>query len=787
MSINLKSEIRNHQNTLGNFDNTLKNTLLRYLKKWYWYAICVLITLSLAFIYLRYTPPQYKVTSKILIDDSNESNSGPDLSTFNDLMVFNKSKSKLENEIELLRSRNLMIKVIKKLELNVRYYKKGRVLEVEDYPESNISINLVSDDSIFNKRKISFPVRIDSEESYTILDEKNDNAEIIASKFGATTKTEFGDIIITPNTDDLENRKGQIIKIEIVPLERLADSYNRKLSISQVGEQSTVLNISFQDLVKEKARDILNTLIEQYKADDIQRKKTVSKKTTKFVNERISDIEEDLTTVDNESAGYKSKNLLTTDIGTQSQRLAENDSRNLREINTINNQMILIEEMRRYVADQQGKFNMIPSNLGFSDGGILDLVGRYNALIARRNSLLRSSSEQNPIVVTLDEQIVSLQGALLSSLNNLKNSTGITLKNLEDQNRYFTGKLYRAPKQQKDLIDIQRKINIKEDLFLYLLKKKEEAAITSQITESNIYVVDEAIVTRAMTPVSPKRKIIYLGALLLGFLIPTSFLYIHDLMDVKVRSKSDVESLLTIPFMGSIPKAKTKKNKVVVSKNSRTSISEAFRIQRTNLDFLMAGSQKKSGKIVFVTSTISGEGKTLVSSNLAKTLAISNKKVAYLGTDFRDPKIHNFFDLSGGRDTIGFTNYIMNSDIATKDIVYKTGEEDSLYIIPSGLIPPNPAELLMNDRVKEMFDYLEANFDYIVVDTAPVSLVTDTLLISHYADLCVYIVRENYSDKRILEVAENLYRNDRLPNMAVLLNAESNSNIGYGYGYRTKS
>jgi capsular exopolysaccharide synthesis family protein len=440
--------------------------------------------------------------------------------------------------------------------------------------------------------------------------------------------------------------------------------------------------------------------------------------------------------------------------------------------------------MRKFVLSQEGKFDLVPqSNSAFSDPTVATTISRYNGLILQRQRLLKTSSVQNPVVVNIDQQIGGLRQVLIGSLNSLKNSLNGQLRSLNTQNQYFGGQIYSAPTRQKDIRAIEREQTIKEQLYLYLLQKREEAEIKSHITLSNARVIDKAS-TLGAYPVSPNKKTIYAGAFFLGLMLPFLIIYTSDLLNVKVSSREDLEKALSMPIIGSIPKVKSK-NKIMISQNDRSGIAEAFRILRTNLDFLMAGISKTKGRVIFVTSTISGEGKTLVSSNLAKTLAISGKKVAYLGTDLRDPKFHKFLDLPNGKDSKGLTNFIMNSELTPEDIIYKDKEEDPFDIIPSGAIPPNPAELLMQDRVDVLFKYLEEHYDYIIVDTAPVSLVTDTLLIAKHADLSIYIVRENYSDKRVLQVPENFYREKRLPNIAVLLNAAGNTagyNYGYGYG-----
>ncbi len=759
-----------------NFD--IKKMISRYVGLWYWFAISVAVLGTLAYVYIRYTIPQYNISATIMVSqEQNISESG--LSAFKDLGLLDDTQNKIENEIQIIKSRTLITNVVKDLRLNVQYFAKGRILEIENYPKSIIEINFLSADSIIHNKSKTFRVLVNSETSFSLVD--NEGKKISDHSFGKTMNTSIGDVVITPNIENIADQSGKIISIRISPIKSIVQGYRNRLSVLASGKGSSIVRLSLNDPVREKAKDFINNLIKEYNRASIQSEKDISARTADFINKRLADLSGDLSAVDDQAAGYKSKFGLTNDVEAQTQRVADIDSRNVQEINQLETQLRKIESTRRFVMSQDGKYDILPSSLGFEGTSINSIVARYNGLIGRRKKLLKSSSEQNPVVVNIDEEIGALRQELISSLNSVKNSISISLNSLRTQDKYFSGKLYNAPLRQKELAAIGREQGIKEQIYLYLLQKREEAEITSNITLSNVRVIDPAT-TLGSYPVSPNKKMIYFAAIFFGIVIPFMTIYLLDLFNTRINSREDLEKVLSIPILGAIPKTKMKNSKVIVSRNNRSAVAEAFRILRTNLDFLMAGSNKKSGKIIFVTSTISGEGKTLVSSNLAKTLAISEKKVAYVGMDFRDPKFHNFIELPKGKDTVGYTNFIMNKELSPEDIIYDQKGEDPLYIVPSGVIPPNPAELLMNDRVKEMFDYLESNFDYIVVDTAPVSLVTDTLLIAHYADLSIYIVRENYSDKRILPIPEKFYKEKRLPNMAVLLNA-AGKNAGYGYGY----
>lgn len=751
--------------------------LLKYAKKWYLFLLSVLFFGGLAYLYIRYTVPLYNVSATLFISQE-ENISDSALGAFQDLGVVNQVKDEISSEIQIIKSKTLINNVVKKLKLNVQYFSKGRILETENYPKSTIEINLLSADSIVEKKSATFNVLINSETSFSFLDE--DDIVQTTHSFGKKISTSIGNIVLTPNTSKFKAKVGHIVKIKISPIKNVVEGYRRRLAIYELSKGTSVVKISLNDPNKEKAKSIINSLIDEYRVATIEHKKEISDKTANFIKERISLINKDLTSVDDEAAGYKSKFGLTNDLSAQTQRVAEFDSQSVQAIERNRTQLRLIESMRGFIQSQDGMHDPIPSNLGFEDPSISNSVSRYNGLILQRKRLLKTSSIQNPVVVNIDEQIQGLRQVLLGGLNSLKSTINIKLNSLETQEKYFSGKLYVAPTRQKDLRVIEREQTIKEQLYLYLLQKREEAEITSHITVPNSRIIDRASALGS-TPVSPNKKAIYAGSIFIGFLLPFMFLYLKDLLNTKVRSKDDLEQVLSIPMLGSIPESK-QKNRVVIEEKSRTPISEAFRILRSNLDFVMAGVKKETGKVIFVTSSISGEGKTFISSNLAKTLSIYGSKVAYVGADFRYPKFHVFLDLPKGKKTPGFTNYIMNSDLKPKDVIYQEKTENPIDIIPSGDIPPNPSGLLIQPKVKEMFNYLEEHYDYVIVDTAPSTLVTDTLLISKLADLTIYVVREGYTDKRILTYPETYFEQKRLQNLAVLLNG-SKLSVENNYGY----
>jgi capsular exopolysaccharide synthesis family protein len=388
---------------------------------------------------------------------------------------------------------------------------------------------------------------------------------------------------------------------------------------------------------------------------------------------------------------------------------------------------------------------------------------------------LKNSSEINPVVINLDEQINNLKRSLRTGLSNIESSNLIKLEALNKEDARISSKIYSAPKKERQFRDLNRQQNIKESLYLYLLQKREEAAIANGIATPNAIVVNEAYPSGL--PVSPKRKFIYIAALIFGILIPTFFIFIYDLLDIKIHTKNDLINLTTIPYLGGIPKSKSKNS--IIQKVDYSPIAEAFRLVRTNIDFMLSGLSKNEGKVIFVTSTTSQEGKSHTSINLAKSLSFSGKKVLIIESDIRVPKANKYLKV---KNKTGLTDYLVNNKLTLAETVSKIDE--NLYILPSGTIPPNPAELLMSDKINSLFENVKKDYDYIIVDTSAIGLVTDTLVIGKHADLFVYVVRANYLDKRQLSIAQTAYDEKRLPKMTILLNGvTSKKGYGYGYGY----
>ncbi|CAH8286091.1 capsular exopolysaccharide synthesis family protein [Mariniflexile fucanivorans] len=764
----------------------LKKSASIYLKRWFWFVLSILICLSIAYTKLRYTTPLYMASAKVMLLSDTDASS-PD-AIFKDLTFFaDKEDAKVEDEMEVIMSRDFFIDIVKDLRLNVQHFNKGRIYESEIYKSVPININFIESDSIIDQTNFSFYITIISNKEFEYRVDEDDDPKKVS--FGEKIPTSFGGFIITPSSNNLAANFGVDIRTQISSVRYIAESLKSSVYIYQENKASKIINISIEDPIIDKAKDIVNTLILKYNEETMGQKNIKSINTAKFINERVEAIAKDLVGVDDSIVRFKTGNKLTNvadeasqflTTSMQNEQLLEQSKMQLRQLNFMGASL-----------GDVNSYTPIPSNLGLSDPTIVTLSSKYNELLIERDRLLKSAGEKNSVVIQLDQNLKSLKENLASSIQNSKKSLGIQINSFENQASMFNSKMFSVPGQESKLRGIERKQGIKEQLYLYLLQKREEAAISLTATSPSSKVIDQAYSTGS--PVSPNKKMIYIGALFLGFIIPFGFIYVSDLLDTKIHNKEDLEKeIKNITVLGEIPRIKSTlkgNEKLLVEKNDRSILSESFRIVRTNFDYVRRGrSVENYDNIVFVTSTINGEGKSFFSINTALTMANTNKKVLLIGADIRNPQIH--FILTGEskpqNKTVGFTEFIVDKSVGVKDTISTyTVNDIELDILLSGKIPPNPAELLMSDRIKELFDYVSSEYDLVIVDTAPSMLVTDTLLISQYAGHTIYLTRADYTEKRILNFTKELHANKKLNGMMLVVNDVNQSNFGYGakYGY----
>ncbi|MFV8370402.1 GumC family protein [Flavobacterium sp. LB2R40] len=755
----------------------IKAILDQYASHWKWFVLGVFISLLIAYLYLRYTTPQYQAATTILVKDENKGGMLSELSAFADMGIGGSGiKNNLDNEVEILRSRTLIESVVKKLNLNTAFIIEGNIIKSEVYKNPPIMINFLDQKDGFFDNKMQFKfvgVTANTFELKDVLPEEGtliENSNVF--RYGESIKTKYGTFVINKSAAQSEviDNDDSPIFIVITPLENIVEGFRNRVKITPLSKTSSVVEISLIDPVLTKAEDFLDNLVQNYNEDAVADKNLISENTSKFIANRLKLITEELEGVEQNVQSFKNTNQLT-DIETEAKLFIEGSSEYDKKGVEADIQLNIISSLLDFMKKSK-KSDLLPANI--VSGEATEMISSYNQLVLDRNRILKSATEENPTVVKIDEQLSSLKSSVASSLSRMQSNLSIQKRNLNSQEGLLNSKLGRIPIQERQFRVIARQQKVKEELYLYLLQKREETAISLSATEPNARVIDSA--KGLKNSVAPKKNIIYLAALLLGIFVPFGIIYLIDLMDTKIKSRLDLEGKTAIPFVGDVPTSDSPSE--IIKSESRTSSAEALRIIRTNLEFMLSKVPEGQAKTIFLTSTFPKEGKTFVSVNLAATFALSGKKVLLIGMDIRNPKLDEYLTLPDR----GVTNYLSAKNIVLEDLIVKYDGFEDFYVLPAGIIPPNPAELLMNKKVDSLFEILKKQYDYIIVDTAPVSLVTDTLLIAKHADCFIYVARANFLEKRMLNIPNTLYKEHKLPNMCLLLN-DTDSTKGYGYGY----
>jgi capsular exopolysaccharide synthesis family protein len=761
----------------------LREQLDKYIINWPWFLLSVVICLIGAFLYLRYSTPIYEATTAILVKDEKKGGMLSELSAFSDLGIGVGSVNNVDNEIEILRSRTIVESTVKRLNLNINLVAEGSVVDRDIYQDSPIRVNFISKTYLFNDAKSVLDYNSLTSNTFELTNEIDSENIFLGAKkvfnYGEKIPTTLGIMVIdkTINIVAKTSEHYKSIKILLNPIESVVESYKSRIDVEPISKTSSVVNISITDPVQKRAEVFLDNMIQIYNQDAAQDKNFISENTSQFIAGRLGLIAKELDGVEQDVESFKKTNRLT-DIESEAKLFIEGSSEYDKKGVETEIQLNVVSSLLDYIKKSTNS-DLLPTNLITADGGDTSgLITSYNQMVLDRNRILKSATTENPSVIKLDQQISSLKSSMTASLKRMQSNLQIQNRNIQSQENLLNNKIGKIPVQERQFRVIARQQKVKEELYLYLLQKREETAISLAATEPNARVIDVA--KAGKFPVSPKKKIVYLAGILIGLLIPFGFIYVDDLLDTKIKSKLDLEGKTQIPFIGDIPTS----NDIgeLIKSESRTSSAEAIRIVRTNLEFMLNKVPEGIAKTLFVTSTFSSEGKTFISVNLAATFALSGRRVLLIGMDIRNPKFAEYIDVP----SLGLTNYLSSSESNIDDYIVKHPGYENFFILPSGVVPPNPAELLMSKKVDQLFEKLKKEYDYIIVDTAPVSLVTDTLLVAKNADTFVYVMRANVLEKRMLSIANTFYKENKLPNMCILLNdTDSTKGYGYGYGYGT--
>lgn len=755
-----------------------KAVLFKYTIHWPWFVACILLCMAGAWLYLRYIPPVYNISASVIIKDNDKnSKASSGMADLEDLGFYS-SINNFDNEVEILQSRTLIKKVVEELDLYISYAAKSSFHDIELYKSSPVKVWITPEEA----QKLPAPAYI----NLTLQPGNKLNVKITIGeqeyskqfdKLPALLTTPSGTFSFTPADSTIAKSEQKIMATVSSP-RSVAGSYRGALSIEPTSKSTTIAQISVKSTHTQRGMDFINKLVEIYNRDANDDKNEVATKTAEFIDERINIINGELGTTEQELETFK-RDAGLTDLKSDAQLALSENSEYEKKRAENSTQLRLVQFLASYANNPDHAYEVLPVNVGLTDTGLTELINRYNEMLLERKRLLRSSQENNPVVVNLDASIRAMRSNVLTTINSVQRGLAITQADLERQAGKYAGRITNAPGQERQLVSISRQQEIKAGLYLMLLQKREENAITLASTANNARIVDEALADAI--PVSPKGKMIYLVALILGVALPVAVIYIIELFKYKIEGRADVEKITSLPIVGDVPFSENKSSEgaIVVHENQNDLMAETFRNVRTNVLYMM----KSNEKVILVTSTTTGEGKTFIASNLAVSLALLGKKIVIVGLDIRKPGLNKAFQLS--RKEQGISQFLANPEHTDlMSLVQVSNINPNLSILPGGPIPPNPTELVARESLPQAIDILKKHFDYIILDTAPIGMVmTDTQLISRVANASIYVCRADYTHKADYTLINELGEQKKLPNLCTIINGLDMKKKKYGYYY----
>ena len=759
----------------------IQELLFRYLIHWPWFVVSIIICIACAWGYLRLTTPIYNISATVLIKDEKKGGGASMSSDLEKMGLegFVSSSSNVDNEIEVLRSKSLAREVVNNLGLFVTYMDEDEFPSKELYHTSPVLVSLTHQeaDKLPGRMEINMILQPTGALGVQItVGEKEYRKQF--DKLPAVFPTDEGTVAFFANNDTLsavcpENitKERHITAFINRPFSVLKE-YVNSLSIAPTSKTTSVVVISLENTNTRRGRDYINKLLEMYNINANNDKNEVAQKTAEFIDERIGIISKELGSTEQDLENFK-RSAGITDLSSEAQIALTGNAEYEKKRVENQTQINLVMDLQRYMKGNE--YEVLPSNIGLQDAASAGAIDRYNQMLVERKRLLRTSMENNPTIINLDTSIRAMRTNVQATLDATLKGLQITKEDLAREASRYSRRINDAPTQERQFVSIARQQEIKSGLYLMLLQKREENAITLAATANNAKIIDEALADD--NPISPKKTIVYLAALVLGVGLPVGVIYLIGLTKFKIEGRADVEKLTSLPVVGDIPLADEKTGSIAVFENQNNLMSETFRNVRTNLQFML-----ENGKnVILVTSTISGEGKSFISANLAISLSLLGKKVVIVGLDIRKPGLNKVFNIP--KKEHGITQYLTNTTANLMDFVQPSDINKNLFILPGGTVPPNPTELLARGGLEKAIETLKANFDYVILDTAPVGMVTDTLLIGRVADLSVYVCRADYTHKAEFTLINELAENNKLPNLCIAVNGLDLNSRKYGYYY----
>ncbi len=781
------------QVTASQSDSTLnlQDILQQCISHWWWFVVSLVVVMGVALYYLWSTPPVYTRSASIMLkeDGKGQSGMGGVGTTFSDMGLFSVNTN-VNNEIFSMQSPAVMTAVVKRLHLDVDYKTDGTFYRKTLYGQS-LPINIEFVD-LNDNESASLTMQTDSNGKLQLRDfiRSGQNIEVapIAATLGDTVNTPVGRVLLRPSqyfsVDSGMNAVPPVIYITRSSLYSAVGAYSSGLSVALNDEKSTIINLTFSDVCTQRAEEILNTVIAVYNENWIKDRNQVAVSTSMFINDRLGVIERELGNVEEDISSFKSQHLLP-DVQAAASMYMSQSSETSAQILALNTQLSMAQYIRNYVTSNDSRNQLLPANSGIGSSNIEGQISEYNQMQLQRNGLVSNSSEQNPLVKDLDRSLSAMREAIVQSIDNLMVTLNTQISSLQQSERRTTAQLAENPSQAKYLLSVERQQKVKESLYLFLLQKREENELSQAFTAYNTRIITPP--NGSMVPTYPVRGTVLLVGIVLAIAIPLLIIFLRIMMITTVRGRKDLESMVA-PFMGEIPQngkrqhrrllASNKKDaepvqSILVKEHGRDVINEAFRVVRTNLEFVTG----TENKVVMVTSFNPGSGKTFIVANLATCFAIKGKRVVALDLDLRKASLSRYSE----HGDIGVANYLAGQNVAIDDIITKCDGAEYLDIIPVGTVPPNPTELLTSARLENLIEQLKQKYDYIFIDCPPVEIVADATIISKLADMTLFVVRAGLLERSMLPELDRLYADGKYHNLSVILNGTEAAHRRYGY------
>lgn len=736
------------------------------LHKWYWFVLCAAISSGLSVLYIQSKNSVYSTYATIMIRTDNNMSRSSLQTDMMEMMGYQTSKI-IDDEIMLLTSHTIMEQVVRALNLQTAYWKKVGLRWVGQYPNPDVTLTFQPNvlDTI-----LGLSVEIERKEVEYVLKigYRGEESTIHVTSLQDPIPTSAGLLTIT-EMRPLKN--GDKIRTWTSPVSACANGHLGSLSCRPAKKESNVIIITMNSDIPRRSADIIKKVVELYNLDAVIDKNIMATNTANFIDERLQIVERELGEVETAVESYMKENGVT-DLSRELSLVLSNQTTYQKELVDVETQINLLNFLSDYLREPANEQSLIPSNLGVKDAALQKLINDYNTIVLQQMRMARSATEFNPNYTQSVEEAKTLRRAILSSIDNIHQGLNIQKSDLAKKDRELTSRLYKTPEKERKYVEIKRQQEIKEKLYIYLYQKREENALTLASTVMPAKVIDTPITSG---PISPRTKRIWLIALALGLGLPFVIIFLIDYLNDEVKDLREFQSVVKAPFLGHVLYMPSD-NVVAVDSHNNSAQAELFRTIRTNLRFML--SDKKS-PVLLVTSALNGEGKSYVAINIAASLALLKKKVILVGMDIRKPTLSQYLhiDFKGH-----LTSFLLDPTMPLDDMIIPSGAVDNLDVMPSGAIPPNPGELIQSTNVELLFNTLRERYDYIVVDTAPLYLVSDTFHLDKYADMTIFVTRANYISREMLPYIQDIYAEQKMHNMACVLNASTGGKRGYGYG-----